>query len=345
MVSGNAVSHPMETNVRVRPRFDFTWGELAEVPKANGLLCWPGTMDSHREGMGGLPLLIEVHRSSNQRAAAEAGLVLQARQVAHRLGRTQDGMWMIHVEEADARVATAELSQYGAENRNWPPVMQMHEAKTGAWMGSAWYFMVLLAFFAFQSDGGGQWRDGVANADAILGGDWWLAFSALFLHADVMHLVSNLVFGASFGFLVAAELGSGPAWLGILLAGGLGNLTNAFLFRVGLDQEHHSLGASTSVFAAVGMLSVLGFAMGRESADSFLRKIAPLVFGVVMLGMYGLGDARTDVSAHFLGFLWGCIFGGLGYLVKERLDHGVAKTCAFATGLLTLLVVVLTWAR
>ncbi|MFT4709258.1 MAG: rhomboid protease GluP [Planctomycetota bacterium] len=302
-------------------------------------------MENQREGMGELPLLIEVHRSTGQRAAAEAGLVLQARQIEHRLGRTQDGLWMIHVEEGDARFANAELAHYGAENRNWPPAMRMHEAKTGAWMGSAWYFMLLLAFFAFQTDGGGQWRLGVANAAAILDGDWWLAFSALLLHADVMHLVSNLVFGAGFGFLVAAELGSGPAWLGILLAGGMGNLTNAFLFKIGLDQEHHSLGASTSVFAAVGMLSVLSFAMGRKSADSFLRKIAPLVFGVVLLGMYGLGDERTDVSAHFLGFLWGCVFGGLGYLVKHRLNESIAKTCAFATGLLTLLVVVLTWAR
>ncbi len=313
-----------------------------------GVLCCPQMENNSNTTNGAsdeLPLLIEVHRSSNQRAVAEAALVLQARHIDQRLGQTQDGLWALYVEEADGSRAKAELTRYRAENRNWPPRMALHEALPGAWMGSAWYILVLLAFFAFQTEGGGTWQAGVADASAILAGEWWLGFSALLLHADILHLVSNLVFGSLFGFLVAAEIGSGPAWFGILLAGGLGNISNAFLFEVGLEESHRSLGASTAVFGAVGILAVLEVCRRRGTPDSNIRKIAPMVFGVVLLGMYGIGGEDTDVTAHFAGFLSGCLLGGIAFILRPHLGGRVADVCSYGAGVLIVLVTVLTWSR
>ena len=299
----------------------------------------------HGEASESLPLLIEVHMSRDQRTIAEAALVLQARHIDQRVGQSRHGMWTLFVEEGDGPRAKAELARYGSENKNWPPRAATYEAIEGAWKGAAWYFLLLLAFFAFQTEGGGIWRAGVADASAILSGQWWLGFSALFLHADILHLLSNLVFGAMFGVLVAAEIGSGPAWLAILIAGGLGNIANAFLFEVGLDEPHRSLGASTAVFAAVGILAVMEFARRREEKDSGLRKIAPLVFGIVLLGMYGISGENTDVSAHFTGFFAGCLLGGLVFLVRNRFVGRLADLCSSMTAVLIVLVTVLTWGR
>jgi len=274
-----------------------------------------------------LPLLIEVARSPKQRWIQELALVLAARGIGLQFARVEaheGARFTILVEESDAPQARAELLQYRRENDSWPRRLAPYEPREGAWVGSAWYVALLLIFFALQGDPVGAWRAGVADSEAILNGHIGLAFSALFLHADLLHLMGNLFFGALFGFLVAAEIGSGPAWLGILLAGGLGNFLNAALYGLGLDKAHYSLGASTSVFGAVGLLAILEWARRRGGPDTVFRKMAPLVMAFVMLGLYGAAGERTDVSAHALGLLAGGLL-GLGILpIRERLTGRVA---------------------
>ena len=83
------------------------------------------------------------------------------------------------------------------------------------------------------------------QAGLIRAGEWWRTFTALGLHADPLHLAGNLIYGLIFGFLAGQLLGWGLAWSGLLLAGALGNLLNAFLQA----PTHSSIGASTAVFA------------------------------------------------------------------------------------------------
>ena len=41
----------------------------------------------------------------------------------------------------------------------------------------------------------------------VTGGEWWRAVTALFLHADALHLAGNVIFGAAFGYrLITAPL-------------------------------------------------------------------------------------------------------------------------------------------
>jgi membrane associated rhomboid family serine protease len=293
-----------------------------------------------------LPLLIEVARSPKRRWVEELALVLTARgigvQLAH--AQTPEGpRYTLLVEESDGPAAGAELLLYRRENESWPRRLAPHEARPGAWVGSAWYAALLLIFFALEGDPVGAWRSGIADSGAILSGNIGLAFSALFLHADAMHLVGNLFFGALFGFLVAAEIGSGPAWLAILLAGGLGNFLNALLYGVGLGVEHRSLGASTAVFGAVGLLAVLEWARRRGGPDSRWRRFAPLVMAVVMLGLYGAAGERTDVSAHAFGIGAGALV-GLGLLpLRARLVGRVAVGMGVAAVALVALVCFSVW--
>jgi len=202
---------------------------------------------------------------------------------------------------------------------------------------------LLLAAFALQADPAGAWRAGIADAGAIVAGQGALAFSALLLHADILHLAGNLFFGALFGFLVAAEIGSGPAWLFIFLAGGIGNLLNAWLYAVGLGEPHRSLGASTAVFGAVGLLAVLEWARRRGGPDSGWRRLAPLVMAVVMLGLYGAAGERTDVSAHALGLLAGALLGLALLPVRELLSGRIADLLGIVTGALVALTCFLVW--
>jgi membrane associated rhomboid family serine protease len=143
----------------------------------------------------------------------------------------------------------------------------------------------------------------------------WRAVTALTLHADVVHLVSNLVAGAGFAFFVARFFGAAAGWLLILIAGTLGNLLNAL---VHYPEPHYSIGASTAVFAALGLLTGVGLRhalVGPGEGWTLPRWLLPVFGGLTLLGMLGVGEGPVDVAAHISGFLCG---GALGLLAALR---------------------------
>ncbi len=102
---------------------------------------------------------------------------------------------------------------------------------------------------------GFDWLEGGALNGAIPAThEWWRVVTALTLHADVGHLLSNLAFGAVFGFLASRALG-GRRRVGQYSCFGamMGNGLDAMV----MPTEQRSLGASTAVFAALGILSAL----------------------------------------------------------------------------------------
>ncbi len=229
--------------------------------------------------------------------------------IPHELKRGWWG-WQLHVDDDDAAEARHQLALYESENaprsRAGPAVVA-----TGARLGVVIYVAVLSGLFLLQgrSFGGIDWTSaGRVDVALIRAGEWWRVLTALTLHIDVGHLAGNLGFGAIFGALLGRQLGGGLAWLAILLAGGLGNLINVWI----QGPQHWSVGASTAVFGAVGLLATFGWLTGRAGDESWARRWFPLIAGAWVLAWLGTGDERTDIVAHLTGFLAG---GGLGLLL------------------------------
>jgi hypothetical protein len=88
----------------------------------------------------------------------------------------------------------------------------------------------------------------------------------------------------------------------------LANIANAWTSPVG----HDALGASTAIFAAVGVIGGLRALQGRPGRV-FLDSILPLGAGLGILAMLGTSGANTDIGGHFWGFglglAWGSLFG------------------------------------
>ncbi len=194
---------------------------------------------------------------------------------------------------------------------------------------------LLLAFFAVTGprNASTRWFEvGSADSTLILAGELWRSVTALCLHADVGHVVANALFGAL--FLTAVSTGFGPG-LGIaltLLAGAAGNVANA-IFQ---GTDHVSVGASTAVFGAVGLLA------GRAAADRLRKggnRVAiwiPAAAGLALIAMLGTG-ARTDIWAHLLGFLMGGFLGmpaGLAWPNRPGLRFQTAALAAAAVAML-----------
>ena len=167
---------------------------------------------------------------------------------------TDGRYWMLLVQASDASTAAAQLRRYDFEN---PPRRRPAEPDPphrGAWLGSAGYaaVMLLVAYLAGVGAFNGNWLDaGALLSVPVRHGEIYRAVTALTLHLDVGHLLANLGFGTVFGLLAGQILGPGVAWASILAAAAAANLLNAFI----QPEMHASVGASTAVFATLGMLA------------------------------------------------------------------------------------------
>jgi len=257
--------------------------------------------------------LVIVARGASEREYSELSLVLTARGIDHRRVLVPGG-WALAVAAADHRSADEEISSYRAEHATAPAPPPPLARHSGAWQGVAAYAAVLMLFAILteQAMFGIDWRrSGMLIARAVVEGEPWRAITALTLHADTGHLASNLAFGSFFGFFLGRYFGPGVAWLAILVSGAAGNLLNA-LVQPG---EHRSIGASTAVFGALGLLTAHAWRRGPRQG-SLRARLAPIVAGIALLAFTGTGGENTDIFAHLTGFITGFAAGA----VLSRVD-------------------------
>ena len=172
-------------------------------------------------------------------------------------------------------------------------------------------------------------------------GEWWRAITALTLHYDQAHLLGNLLFGVVIGSLAGRLFGPGIAWASILAAGACAN----YLEMLIAPPPHRAVGASTAVFAALGLLTGFTWRLRLRAAERFRYRWAPLFAGVCLLGLLGTGAGgaeKVDVLGHVLGFAAGTALGWM--FVRDgmpRLHRG--RVPQFAAGALALLAVAAAW--
>ena len=281
-----------------------------------------------------------VYRSGTRKDCLEQALVLQAVGIDHEVHKDA-GEFTLVVAAPDAVRTRAQLDAYAREHRDWTTKAVTFPQRAGGWGGVLVYAAVLLlvAIFQHQDIFASNWfAAGKTHAGLIRHGQWWRTVTALSLHVDPSHLVSNLVFGTMIGLFAGQLLGSGLAWASILIAGAAGNLLNAWIRQPG----HTSVGASTAVFAALGIVSAYVWKRRRHVQASKLARWTPIVGAVVLLGYLGTGGARTDVVAHVTGFLCGVLLGALYGNLGNRIVF--AARAQFLLGIGALAVLALAWA-
>jgi rhomboid protease GluP len=276
---------------------------------------------------------VEVGRFAARAEAGEHALVLVAAGIDCQLTPRGSGIVLL-VAEPRVVEARRELAAYAHDSQSEaiprPPPLPLRDGLTGVlayWCALTFIFSAA-SHHAFAID----WLAvGEAQTGLIVRGEWWRVFTALGLHADSGHLMSNLVAGSLFGFFLSEVLGSGLAWLMILLAGGAGNAINASF----QSASHTSIGASTAIFGAIGLLAVLALKYQLPQWRHGLRRWAPLAAGVMLLAFLGIEGERIDVGAHLAGFLVGCVLGG-GFLAVGPPVVTLQRTGAYTVGAVAL---------
>lgn len=232
----------------------------------------------------------------------------------------EENGYLIHGEAAFQDAIQEEFRLYAEEQKRVPEPAAIPVFSSGINLALVWISLLLFCYAQqlqdpqvterFLSDSGRMWRHG----------EWYRAFTALFMHADLEHLMGNAVFGTVFGIFVANSFGPLRGWSLLLLTGFLGNIMS-----VATQYPDHvrSLGASTAVFGALGLLVASGLqAVWRtRSYRPGFRALGPLMAGIMIFTMNGIGKPGTDTLAHLTGMCCGLLVGlPVAFLLGKMAD-------------------------
>ena len=170
------------------------------------------------------------------------------------------------------------------------------------------------------------WGDALHDAgvlDIMLvarGGEWRRLVTAAFLHADFMHLFSNMVLLFYIGGVVERNLGAVSYLLLYLISGIAGNALTVF-FELANGERWTSLGASGAVFGVMGAMLVMLLLVRKQlrGRSSLLYRVGFMVGYSLLTGVrYG----GVNNIAHIGGLLTGALICYLVTRMGKRIDVG-----------------------
>jgi rhomboid protease GluP len=281
---------------------------------------------------------VRVTRERHQ--ADEWAVVLAAGSIPHRLRLRLDG-WALIVAAGDAEAAREALDAYDRENSADTvdvgadiPVPVRGAAAVGVAVG-----LLLIGLFAVtgtRANGSVWFERGDASAERIVAGEWWRTVTALTLHADAPHVLGNAAASVVLVGAVSQQLGPGVGlWL-LLLAGAGGNALTA----VAHGAHHNSVGASTAMFGAIGILAATRV-MSRERRPAARKLWTVVAASLALLALLGTSP-DADLLAHLFGLLLG---GVLGLVTACALSRPLRPSAQWTLAVAVLVLVVGAWLR
>jgi rhomboid family protein len=143
------------------------------------------------------------------------------------------------------------------------------------------------------------------SGDNLLKGRIWTLVTSLFLHADIFHLLGNMLFLYVFGNTLEEDLGSKKT-LGVFFFGGALSFLLSLLFY---DASTPLIGASAAIFtlaAIVMLIKPLKFSIILFMPQGL---VAILYFVYNALAVYYGAEGNVAYIAHIIGFAIGIPFG------------------------------------
>ncbi|MDH4072219.1 MAG: rhomboid family intramembrane serine protease [Gammaproteobacteria bacterium] len=255
-------------------------------------------------------------------------LTLQARGIPYAIPEAGGGTLLLVPAEFAER-AKHELWLFETENRRATVAPVAPAYQESAW-GVAGYVVTIsiVAILAAAAMFNRDWlAAGRIDGALVRQGEWWRTITALTLHSGLPHFLGNLGFGALFGVMAGRVIGPGVTWLAVLIAASVGNFVNTLL----LDPSHRAVGASTAVFAALGLVAGFAWRARLYAGDRWAYRTGPIVGGIALLAFTGTGGENTDIGAHLAGFVFGLIAGVLLVRASPHLpDRRLQQFCGAA---------------
>lgn len=247
----------------------------------------------------------------SERQAMDWSLVLVSQGIEVEIAQPNPTLWQLLVAPADHARALNAIQRFRLENRHWAwrhllpsGGIELHPAVLVWVCGLAGIHAGLPADLVQQ---------GLFNTHWVRAGQWWRAFTAVGLHADLGHLAANSAVGLLVIGLAMTRFGAVRAFTLTWLAAALANFS-ALAWR---DHEYTGLGASGMVMAAIGLITaeaVTQWRFSRFATRSILGVVGAGTCLFLLLGTSG----RGDILVHTAGFLWGLVLGGAAAWIGSR---------------------------
>jgi len=270
-----------------------------------------------------------------RRQAMDWSLALASQGVEPVIEQAEDGRWTLVVAATDYEAAVSTIRQYRLENLRWPwrkPIFKTHTVFD--WASLGWLLLIVGVFWLTETRV--ALKDaGIMDTNAVARGEWWRLFTAMGLHADFGHLVTNGAFGVLLLGLAMGRYGTGVGLLAAYLAGVGGNLASWLFYGEG----HRSLGASGLVMGALGLVAVQSLALLKRAPHAWRFAVGGVAAGIMLFVLLGLSPG-TDVAAHFGGFTAGLALGAMLVAAAESARNEILN---FTSALLFATLVIWTW--
>jgi membrane associated rhomboid family serine protease len=171
----------------------------------------------------------------------------------------------------------------------------------------------------------------------IRAGEIYRCVTALLFHTTPAHLLGNITALLLFAPFICRRFGHGWGWLLVLGSGVGGNYLNAWIRRTAQlwTEVHLSVGASTAVFGALGILVAINMRHRGRHGRSRWRVWTPVAGGLGFLAFMGSAPG-SDLLAHLFGFLVGGAIGVAALYGCPRPAAGWSQAAAAAATLGTL---------
>lgn len=173
-----------------------------------------------------------------------------------------------------------------------------------------------LSFYQWSNPG---WTGAVSRRSLFADHEYWRLLTALAVHSDLGHLLSNTPLFLVFGFYLKGFFGTTMFPVAALFAGIVTNFFTVLLYPA----EVKLLGASGMLYAMVAMWLVL-----------YMKFETQLKWGVKLLRTVGVAllllfpttfQPQTSYLAHGLGFCVGLLFAVLFIALPRKKDPYVAE--------------------
>lgn len=136
-------------------------------------------------------------------------------------------------------------------------------------------------------------------------GEYYRLLSSMFLHADIQHLVNNMLLLYGLGYMLEKELGHVRFLIYYLVAGVGGDIFS--LAKEYITKEYcFSIGASGAVYGLIGILLIFVITMNDRFPDITWQRVA---FVIVYALYSGFQSVQVNNAAHIGGLIVGIILG------------------------------------